>query len=405
MVKRNINIANLKGNYLFPEINRHVQNLLETNPSADIISLGVGDVTEQLPRFIADSLKKFSEGLGTIKGFSGYGTCQGMPELRNGIASNLYNNNIDTDDVFLSDGAKCDLGRLQLLFGPNKKVAIQDPAYPVYVDASIISGNNIIYMPCTPENDFFPNLELLPDDVDLIYFCSPNNPTGAAATKEQLQKLVDIAHQKHAIIIFDSAYSAFIKDPTLPRSIFEIEGAKNVAIEIGSFSKFAGFTGVRLGWTIVPKTLKFEDGTSVHNDWLRLISTVFNGASNISQHGGLACLKKEGRSMLQEQVNFYMENASILKRNLENLDLKVYGGNNAPYLWVDFKGFDSWKIFENILHKAHIVTTPGSGFGPSGEGFIRISAFNHRDKIEESTTRLISSDVIAPKRKTLHTAS
>jgi LL-diaminopimelate aminotransferase len=389
MVQRNPNLAKLKNNYLFQRINSFI-----TSP--DMINLGIGDVTEPLHSIIADEMQKYASQLSTREGFSGYGPAQGLHKLRKNIVEKLYNNIIDVDEVFISDGAKCDIARMQMLFGSGKKVAVQDPSYPVYVDDNIIAGNEITYLKCTPENDFFAPI---PKDIDLIYFCSPNNPTGAVATREQLTQVVQVAQRNNSIIIFDTAYAAFIQNEDLPRSIYEIEGAREVAIEVSSFSKFAGFTGIRLGWSIVPKELKFNDGTLVHQDWLRVVSTAFNGASNISQHGGIACL--ENLDEVMKQVHFYMENAQILKRGLEEIGLKVYGGDNAPYLWVEFQGLDSWKVFEHIIKKSRVVTIPGSGFGPSGEGFIRISAFNHRDKIVEA----ISSEVIAPWRNILQPSS
>ena len=242
-------------------------------------------------------------------------------------------------------------------------------------------------MSCQPENNFFPDLANLPP-TDLVYFCSPNNPTGAAATKEQLKQLIDFAKKNRSIIIFDAAYAAFIKDDNLPKSIFEVEGAKEVALEINSFSKMVGFTGVRLGWTIVPEDLKFDDGTPVINDWKRIMSTLFNGSSNIVQHGGLAALDDEGLKEMEQTVDFYLGNARIIKNALNDIGIKTYGGDNSPYIWAQFPSKNSWDVFTDILEKAHVVTTPGSGFGPAGDNFIRFSAFGHREDIEEAVKRL-----------------
>jgi len=399
MAKRNKNIEKLHAGYLFPEINRRKTALLEKEPQANIISLGIGDTTEPIPEFVAKAMADAATGMATLEGYSGYGSELGMKELREKIAAKLYNGIVDVDEVCVSDGAKCDCGRLQVLFGADVTIAVQDPAYPVYVDGSVIIGatgeyskensnfDNIVYMPCKPENNFFPDLENTPE-TDLIYFCSPNNPTGATATKEQLEELVAFAKKNQSIIIFDSAYATFIQDPNIPKSIFEIEGAKEVALEISSFSKPAGFTGVRLGWTVVPKELKFEDGSSVLKDWTRIMGTVFNGASNIIQKGGIACLEEEGWSVIEERIAFYMENARLIREALEALGITVYGGDNAPYIWAHFPGKDSWDVFEDILESCHVVSTPGAGFGATGNGFVRFSAFGHRDNVLEAIERL-----------------
>jgi LL-diaminopimelate aminotransferase len=399
MVKRNKNIAKLQAGYLFPEINRRKTEFLKKNPEAKIISLGIGNTTEPISKHITKGLVKAAKGLGKEETYSGYGDEQGMTELRAKIAEKLYDNKISAEEVFTSDGAKCDVGRLQLMFGQEVTIAVQDPAYPVYVDGSVILGatgdynkekelfDNIVYMPCTPENEFFPDLENTPK-TDLIYFCSPNNPTGAVATKEQLKQLVDFAKKNKSIILFDAAYSEYIQDDSLPKSIFEIEGAKEVAIEINSFSKPIGFTGVRLGWSVVPKELKFEDGSSVNADWNRVMCTIFNGASNIVQKGALFALDDKGIKEMRETIKFYMENARLIKSGLAEAGIKTYGGDNAPYIWASFPGKKSWDMFSTILEKANIVTTPGSGFGPSGEGFVRFSAFGHRKEVEEAVERI-----------------
>lgn len=389
MVKRNPNMAQLSSSYLFPEINARKKHYLSHNPHANLISLGIGDTTEPIPPTITDSMVHAAARLGTVPGYTGYGPEQGIEELRKLIAEKLYPNLAKPNEVFVSDGAKCDIGRLQLLFGSNVSIAVQDPAYPVYVEGSIIRGvKDIVYMPCSPENGFFPDLSKTPR-TDLIYFCSPNNPTGAVATKEQLTQLVAFAKANKSIIIYDSAYANYIQDPKLPKSIFEIEGAREVALEISSFSKIAGFTGVRLGWTVIPEELTFEDGSLVKADWNRVMSTIFNGASNIAQIGGCSILSDDGLMEIQTLTAFYLENCRMIQNALEMRGHEVYGGKNAPYVWVRFKGKKSWDVFQDFLENHHIVTTPGSGFGPGGEGFVRFSAFGHRGRIREAVARLL----------------
>lgn len=401
MVKRNENLAKLKSGYLFPEINRRKKAFLEKNPGVNIISLGIGDTTEPISPFITNSLTQFAKGLGTPSGYSGYGDEQGSIAFREKIADKIYNFAVTPDEIFISDGAKCDIGRLQTLFGSSATVAVQDPSYPAYVDTSVITGKTdgydetfkqykgITYLKCTPDNNFFPDLENT-NKTDLIYFCSPNNPTGAVASKEQLEKLVLFAKKNGSIIIFDAAYSLYIRDHNLPRSIYEIPGAKDVAIEINSFSKIAGFTGVRLGWSVIPESLKYEDGTSVRNDWNRLISTFFNGASNLAVAGGMAALTDIGMQEMNEMMDYYLENARIIRNTLKELDLQTYG-QDTPYIWTKFEGQNSWDVFEYLLENAHIVCTPGSGFGPGGEGFVRFSAYGHRDNVLEACNRLTTA--------------
>lgn len=387
-MKRNPHMSALKANYLFPEIHQRKLKFIAENPEASVISLGIGDTTEPIPESIAKSLEEASIGLATYEKYSGYGPEQGSMALRQQIASKIYQNGIQMEEVFISDGAKCDLGRLQMLFGGDISIAVQDPSYPVYIEGSRIQGvKDIAFMKCCPENHFFPDLKLLPR-TDLIYFCSPNNPTGAVATRDQLKALVHLAKVNHSIIIFDAAYSHYIQDDNLPKSIYEIEGAKEVAIEISSFSKIAGFTGVRLGWTVIPKEIKYDDGSFVKADWNRLTSTVFNGASNIAQAGGFAVLEERGLEEVNKLTKFYLENAAIIKEALMSLGHKVFGGVNAPYLWVHFKGKNSWSVFQEFLDKYHIVTTPGSGFGPAGEEYLRFSAFGRRENILKAATRL-----------------
>ncbi len=399
MVKRNHHVAKLNAGYLFPEIVRRKQAFLEKHPQAPLISLGIGDTTEPLPPFIANHLSQSAQALGTTEGYTGYGPEEGQRDLRQLIAKQIYQNRFEADEVFISDGTNSDIGRLQTLFGSHVTVAVQDPSYPVYVDTSVILGQTscydapsrkyqgMTYMPCVPSNNFFPAFSHY-QPTDLIYFCSPNNPTGAVATHRQLEELITFARKHRSIVIYDTAYASYIQDPSLPRSIYEIEGAREVAIELGSFSKMAGFTGVRLAWSIVPKDLRFEDGHSVNADWNRVHCTFFNGASNIAQAGGMAVLHPEGQKNIQELIQFYMKNAAILRSAMEKLGYEVHGGTNAPYLWVKFPHLTSWQAFDMLLEKAHIVSAPGSGFGPAGEGFIRFSAFGKRSKIEEAAHRL-----------------
>lgn len=399
MIARNPHLAKLSGGYLFPEIAKRSQQLLKNSPDVDLISLSIGDTTQPLPPHITRGLLQAAEGMGTKEGYRGYGPAFGLPELREKIAQHFYSNLVGAEDVFISDGAKCDLGRLQVLFGSNTSVAVQDPAYPAYVDISVMMGQTqnyqketdsyagIVYMKCAKDNDFFPDLNQMPR-TDLILFCSPNNPTGAVATHKQLQDLVAFAQKNKSILIFDTAYAPFIQDPSLPRSIYEIEGAKQVAIEVGSFSKLAGFTGLRLGWSVVPKELRFSDASSVQKDWARVQSTFFNSASYIIQKGALNILDKEGEKEVEGLIAYYLANAKLLKQTLLNKKIPVYGGDNAPYLWADFQPLKSWNVFDQVLQEAHILSSPGSGFGPAGEGFLRFSAFGSKERIEDAAERL-----------------
>jgi len=401
-MQRNQNIARLQAGYLFPEIERRKRAFLEQNPAARVISLGIGNTTEPLTPHIVAAMKDAVIGLSTAEGYSGYDDDAVGQALRQRltarIAARWYGGAVDPAEITVSDGAKPDCGRLQMLFGSNASVAVQDPAYPVYADGSVIIGvgvshresfpsGGITYMPCTPENGFCPVLEGLPR-TDLIYWCSPNNPTGAASTREQLAALVQFARRNRSIIIFDAAYSAFVQDEGVPRSIFEIEGSREVALEVNSLSKSVGFAGVRLGWTVVPRELVFDDGTPVLEDWRRIMATLFNGASNIAQYGALAALDDEGLAEMRQTVGYYMENARIIRQALTRLGIAAYGGVNSPYVWAHFPGQDSWNVFEHLLQKAHVLTTPGSGFGPSGAGFVRFSAFGHREDISEAAQRL-----------------
>lgn len=398
-VPRNTNLAKLQAGYLFPEIGRRRRAYLEEHPNADIISLGVGDTTMPIPSHICKGLTDGASRLHTEEGYSGYGPEQGEQKLRQKISEVLYDGRVAADEIFVSDGAKCDISRLQQVFGSNVSVAVQDPSYPVYVDTAVMQGqtgdynqeslhfNGIEYMRCDASNGFFPDLSTV-KRTDLIFFCSPNNPTGAAATKEQLSELVQFAKRNGSIIIFDAAYAPFIRNPDIPTSIFEIEDAREVAIEVNSFSKYAGFTGVRLGWVVVPSELKFEDGSLVRNDFNRIMTTCFNGASNISQSGGLACLDPAGREEIQGLIDYYLGNARLLRETMEDLGFEVYGGTDAPYIWVRFPGKKSWDIFSEILEKAQVVTIPGAGFGPGGESYLRLSAFAPRDSCKEACKRL-----------------
>jgi LL-diaminopimelate aminotransferase len=396
MINRNPYIANLKAGYLFPEIAKRRREYAASNPDAKIISLGVGNTTEPILPHINSGLVEGARKLGTAEGYSGYQD-EGMAALREKISSVFYCGKFSIDEIFISDGAKCDIGRLQALFGAGTKIAVQDPSYPVYVDGSVLAGAaggwegsgyaGITYLPCTAENNFFPNLSLIPQN-SLIYFCSPNNPTGAVANRAQLSSLVEAAINKGCIIVFDAAYSEFIRDSALPKTIYEVDNAQTCAIEVNSFSKPAGFTGVRLGWSVVPKAIKYSGGESVNADWGRIAGTIFNGASNIAQAGGLAALDDEGLKEIRALTDFYLGNAKLIRDALVRLGIKCIGGDNSPYIWAHFPGRDSWEVFTEILEKCQVVTTPGAGFGPAGQGFIRFSAFGHRSDVEEACGRL-----------------
>jgi LL-diaminopimelate aminotransferase len=402
MVHRNTGFANLTAGYLFPEVARRSREYAASHPDADIISLSIGNTTEPLTPHISKTMSDYALALATSEGYSGYGDEQGLSALRSKIAGTFYSGMAEDDEVFISDGAKCDIARIQTLFGRNIPVAVQDPAYPVYVDGSVLIGaagtnrnghyKGITYMPCTPENNFLPDFSPVKKN-SLIYFCSPNNPTGYASTKEELLQLVNFAQTNGCIIIFDAAYAQFIRTQGLPRTIFEIPGARDCAIEINSFSKPAGFTGVRLGWSVVPKTLTFADGTPVIKDWLRVMTTLFNGASNIAQHGGLAALDPEGLVEMKNIIDYYLENVEMIHKTLEENNFRkagvqIYSTGNSPYLWVRFPGYKSWDIFDRILDECRVVTTPGSGFGASGESFIRFSSFGHHAAVKEACERL-----------------
>ncbi|KAK3028849.1 hypothetical protein RJ639_037693 [Escallonia herrerae] len=400
-VPRNVNMESLRNGYLFPEISLRELEHIQKYPDSELIRLGIGDTTNPIPDIITSAMAEYARALSTVRGYRGYGAEQGNKELRQAIAETFYEDTgVKGGEIFVSDGAQSDISRLQLLFGSNVTMAVQNPSFPAYIDTSVIVGQagefqeetgkyrNIVYMNCLPENNFFPDLSTMPR-TDIIFFCSPNNPTGSAASRLQLEQLVAYAKAKGSIIVYDSAYSVFITDGS-PKSIFEIPGAREVAIEVSSFSKFAGFTGVRLGWTVVPKELLYSTGFPVIKDYNRLVCTSFNGASSISQAGGLACLSPEGYTALNAVVDYYKDNAKMICDALASVGLKVYGGRNAPYVWVHFPGLKSWDVFAEILEKAHVITVPGRGFGPGGEEFIRISTFGHRESIAEASRRLKS---------------
>ncbi len=395
---RNSNLERLHSNYLFAEVNRKKQLFQEKFPAAKIISLGVGDTSLPIPAPIVAAWKSEAEKLGTEKGYTGYEPYQGRPALCKAISERIYRGLVHPDEVFISDGAKSTLGRLQLLFPEQAVIGVQDPAYPVYVDTSVAMGhsgsydvdrqqyNRIVYLPCTKENDFFPDLTSAPK-VDVLYICAPNNPTGAAPGFESLNKLVAYALKNRSLIIYDSAYASYISDPTLPKSIYEIPGAKEVAIEVGSFTKLCGFSGVRLGWIVVPKELKYDNGKSVHSDWAHMNTVFFNGASNLAQAGGLAALSEEGWSATMDLIAYYKENAALLRAALTKKGFSCFGGFHAPYIWVE-TGEESWKMFDFFLEELHVVTTPGSGFGPAGQGYLRFSALGKRNDVIEAVERI-----------------
>ena len=401
MAKINQNYQKLAAGYLFPEIARRTSQFLKENDGAQVMRLGIGDTTEPIVPSVIDGLHEGVSNLGNVETYTGYGASEGIAPLREAIA-NLYKEqgaDVDAEEVFVSDGAKSDSANIQGIFSDDCVVAVQDPAYPVYVDSNVIAGrtglsgdngyDGLVYMPCTEENGFFPEL---PDKkVDLIYICSPNNPTGSVATKDQLKLFVDYARENKAIILFDSAYSSFITDPNLPKSIYEVEGAHECAIELNSVSKTAGFTGVRLAWTIVPKACIAEDANEgvIHSLWTRRQNTFFNGASNIVQNGGVAVLTPEGRAQTGKQVSFYLENASIINEGLKSKGITTYGGGNAPYVWLKTPNdLSSWDFFDKLLNECHVVGTPGSGFGPAGEGFFRLCAFGHRENVESAISSI-----------------
>ncbi len=405
MATVNDNYLKLKAGYLFPEIARRVNAFAQANPDAKIIKLGIGDVTEPLPEACRTAMIQATEEMGNRETFKGYGPEQGYSWLREIIATQDFQGRgceIDASEIFISDGSKCDTGNILEIFGRNNTIAVTDPVYPVYVDTNVMVGNTgdvkksgeyegLVYLPITAENNF--TAKIPSEKVDLIYLCFPNNPTGATATKEDLKAWVDYARANNSIIFFDSAYEAFITDPSLPHSIYEIEGARDCAIEFRSFSKNAGFTGTRCAFTVVPKTLtaKASDGADVElwKLWNRRQSTKFNGVSYIVQRGAEAVYSQEGQEQVKELVNFYLENAKIIREKLTAAGLQVYGGVNAPYVWVKTpSGLTSWDFFDKLVNSCNVIGTPGSGFGAAGEGYFRISAFNSRNNVEEAMKRI-----------------
>ncbi|NEO35227.1 MAG: LL-diaminopimelate aminotransferase [Moorea sp. SIOASIH] len=405
MATINHNYLKLKAGYLFPEIARRVNTFAEANPDAKLIKLGIGDVTEPLPAACRTAIIKAVEEMGDRATFKGYGPEQGYPWLREKIASHDFQSrgcDIEAGEIFISDGSKCDTGNILDIFGNDNKIAVTDPVYPVYVDTNVMAGHTgdandagkyegLVYLPITAENNF--TAEIPSEKVDLIYLCFPNNPTGATATKDYLKTWVDYAKANGSVIFFDAAYEAFITDPDLPHSIYEIDGARDCAIEFRSFSKNAGFTGTRCALTVVPKTLtaKASDGSDVElwPLWNRRHCTKFNGVSYIVQRGAEAVYSEEGQEQVKALVDFYLENAKIICDQLTAAGLTVYGGVNAPYVWVKTpNGLSSWDFFDKLLNTANVVGTPGSGFGAAGEGYFRISAFNSRENVDEAMQRI-----------------
>ncbi|OZH52640.1 LL-diaminopimelate aminotransferase [Hydrocoleum sp. CS-953] len=405
MATINDNYLKLKAGYLFPEIARRVNTFAEANPEAQIIKLGIGDVTEPLPEACLQAMTKAVAEMGDRSTFKGYGPEQGYAWLREKIATQDFQArgcDIDASEIFISDGSKCDTGNILDIFGNNNTIAVTDPVYPVYVDTNVMAGNTgdvnekgeyegLVYLPITADNNF--TAEIPTQKVDLIYLCFPNNPTGATATKEYLQTWVNYAKANDAIILFDAAYEAYITDASLPHSIYEIEGARECAIEFRSFSKNAGFTGTRCALTVIPKTLKGKaaDGSDVElwKLWNRRHCTKFNGVSYIVQRGAEAVYSEEGKAQVRALIEFYLENAKIICSQLQAAGLTIYGGVNAPYVWVQTPtGLSSWDFFDNLLQNCNVVGTPGSGFGAAGEGYFRISAFNSRENVNEAMKRI-----------------
>ena len=405
MAKINDNYLKLKAGYLFPEIARRVNAFAQANPEANLIKLGIGDVTEPLPEACRTAMIKAVEEMGDRATFRGYGPEQGYPWLREKIAAWDFHKRgceIDASEIFVSDGAKCDTGNILDIFGRDNAIAVTDPVYPVYVDTNVMAGHTgevndageyegLVYLPISEENNFTP--EIPSQKVDLIYLCFPNNPTGATASKEHLKAWVDYAQAHDSIIFFDAAYEGYITDPDLPHSIYEIEGARECAIEFRSFSKNAGFTGTRCAYTVVPKTLtaKASDGSDVelHKLWNRRQSTKFNGVSYIVQRGTEAVYSQEGQAQVKKLIEFYLENAKIICEKLTAAGLKVYGGVHSPYIWLKTpNNLSSWDFFDKLLQTVNVVGTPGSGFGAAGEGYFRISAFNSRENVEEAMKRI-----------------
>lgn len=405
MTRINEHYSKLKAGYLFPEIARRVKAFQEKNPMASIIRLGIGDVVLPLVPAVVAAMQRAVSEMGTVEGFHGYGPEQGYSFLIEAILENDFRSrgiHLKSSEIFVSDGSKCDTGNIQEIFSLQNTVAVVDPVYPVYIDTNVMAGRTggfldsghyqgMVYLSATSENHFNPALPT--GKVDLIYLCSPNNPTGATLTKSDLKNWVDYARKQEAVILFDAAYEAYITDPQLPHSIYEVEGAEEVAIEFRSFSKTAGFTGTRCAYTVVPQKLRCRDEKEnlvpVQPLWNRRHTTKFNGVSYPIQRGAEACYSPEGKKQIQEQIGYYLENARLIREKLGALGIKVYGGVNAPYIWLKTPGnLDSWAFFDKLLNETQVVGTPGAGFGPSGEGYFRLSAFGIREKIVEALERI-----------------
>ena len=404
MFKANDNYLKLPGSYLFSTIAKKVREYKEANPDRNVISLGIGDVTQPLAPAIIDSLHKAVDEMAVKETFKGYAPDLGYEFLRSAIVKNDFESrgaNISIDEIFVSDGAKSDSGNIQEIFSADNKIAVCDPVYPVYVDTNAMAGRtgdynkdtelwtNVIYMPCKAENNFAP--EFPKETPDIIYLCLPNNPTGATIPKKELQKWVDYANQNGAVIIYDAAYEAYISEDDVAHTIYECEGARTCAIELRSFSKNAGFTGTRLGYTVVPKDLKDANGTSLNALWARRHGTKFNGAPYIIQRAGEAVYSDEGKKQTREQIAYYMNNAKLIKEGLSQAGYSVSGGVNAPYIWLATPdGMTSWEFFDYLLANANVVGTPGSGFGPSGEGYFRLTAFGTYENSVEAIERKLT---------------
>ena len=400
----NENFLELQDSYLFSTVAKKVAEFQKNNPEKKVIKLGIGDVTKPIVPAVIDAMHKAIDEQRKTETFRGYGPEQGYDFLRNAIVENDFKGlGIAPDEIFVSDGAKCDCGNIVDIFGADNKVAITDPVYPVYIDTNVMSGRsgkfnektgmyeNIVYMPVSKENGFVPKLPK--EKVDIIYLCFPNNPTGTVLKKEELQKFVDYAKENDAIILFDAAYEVFITEPDIPHSIYELEGAKDVAIEFRSYSKTAGFTGIRCAYTVVPKTVFGKDSkenkVSLNKLWNRRTTTKFNGASYIVQRAADATYSEEGRKQILENIKYYQENAKIIKEGLKEAGYEVFGGVNSPYVWLKTpNNLSSWDFFDELLEKANVVGTPGSGFGPSGEGYFRLTAFGTKENSIEAIKRI-----------------
>ncbi|MHB9026542.1 MAG: LL-diaminopimelate aminotransferase [Armatimonadota bacterium] len=401
----NENYQKLPGSYLFAEIGRRVTKFKAEHPDAKVIRLGIGDVTLPLPPAVTEAMHQAVDDMAKAETFRGYGPEQGYDFLIKAVIEHDYASRgiqFGEDEVFISDGSKCDVGNIQEIFGIDNTVAITDPVYPVYLDTNVMAGRTgelgedgrfgkIVYLPCTAENDFHP---ALPDSkVDMIYLCSPNNPTGTALPKAELKKWVEYARAQQAVILFDSAYEAYITEPEIPHSIYEIEGARDVAIEFRSFSKTAGFTGTRCAYAVVPKSVMActaaGDALPLNPLWNRRQTTKFNGVPYIIQRGAEAVYSPAGKQQVRSMIEYYMTNAGIIREGLRRVGLQVYGGVNAPYIWLKTpNGLDSWAFFDKLLREVNVVGTPGAGFGPSGAGYFRLTAFGNRENTEEAIARI-----------------